>query len=358
MNLYPLQFKAIYKEKIWGGTKLEKYFNRKIPSAKTGESWEIAAHKNGTSTVINGPLTGVNLDELIYKWPIKMTGSSKLKRDKFPLLIKLLDANKKLSVQVHPDNNYENLSKEESAKTEMWYIIAAEPGAQLIHGFKKGTNQNDIKKALANGNLEKLLNRISVKAGDIFFIPSGTVHGIEEGILLAEIQQSSDTTYRFYDWDRKDKNGHKRPLHIKKALAVTNLKYNKNIKCTPLTYNCTEYKRSYLAACSYFITEKINIKKEYSINTNGDKFYIILCLKGKGTLYHDKKSYSLSTGQTFYLPASLSHINIKGNNEFLLIYLPDSKEDFINNLLAQGFTESEINNLAGINIWDNLLKNR
>ena len=191
MELYPLKFKPIYKEKIWGGNKLKTYFNRKLPTNKIGESWEVSTHKNGPSVVSNGPLTGQKLSSLLEKDSEKILG---FKAKRFPLLFKFLDVNQKLSVQVHPDDEYARKIENEPGKTEMWYVLAAEPGAKLVYGLKKRTTKNDLRRAIKNNNLKKHINEVKVNSGDIFFIPSGTVHSIKEGLLLAEIQQNSDTT--------------------------------------------------------------------------------------------------------------------------------------------------------------------
>ncbi len=350
MNLYPLKFKPIYKEKIWGGKKFKEYFHRKIPAENTGESWEIAAHKNSISTVSNGPLAGKKLDNLISNWPGRMIGKEQKTMDSFPLLIKLLDASDKLSIQVHPHNNYAKLVSGESGKSEMWYILSAEPKAKLIYGFKKGTTCRDIRKAINSGNLEKYLNEISVKPGDTFYIPAGTVHGIGKGILLAEIQENSDTTYRLYDWNRTDKRGNKRPLHINKALEVINFDFSKH-DFKNLIYDHENYRQNYLAACSSFAVEKINIKKEFFLNTEGNKFYIILSLKGNGKIYYHKDIFNFSSGESIFLPASLGAMKITGDSTFLLIYIPEKKEKFINKLINRGFPGSEIKKLPGLLYW-------
>ena len=354
MNLYPLQFEPLYKEKIWGGNKIKNYFNKNTATEKTGESWEIAAHHNGNSIVSQGKLAGKTLSEIYSNFKTKLMGNLiKVKNyEKFPLLLKILDASDKLSVQVHPPNDYALKIEAEPGKTEMWYIIEAKPEAQLVFGLKEGTSRKTMKKAIKNGTLEKHLNRVQVTAGDVFFIPSGTIHALEEGILLAEIQQNSDTTYRVYDWNRKGKDGNPRELHIEKALEVTNFT-NKN---TNLNYQLTckedSYQQIILAACPHFVTEKIICKQSYNISPNQQRFYTLMFLEGKGNLNWNGQQYHIKKGDSFLLPACLNKVQINGKLTFLKSYLPDSKQYVLNKLKNKGFSNNEIKKLPGIKKWE------
>lgn len=355
MFLYPLEFEPIYKSKIWGGDNLERIYNRDLPGRNIGESWELAAHPHGTSIIASGPHKGLTLPELIEKNPELILGK-KIRYESqqaFPLLIKFIDANDRLSVQVHPDNAYAQRVENEYGKTEMWYILEAKAGAKLIYGLKEGTTESTLARAIENSQLELYLNEIEVKKGDIFFIPAGTVHAIGEGILLAEIQQNSDTTYRLYDWDRKGEDGTGRELHIEKALAV--IDFNKKINPThsrPLTIKDDGYTRVFLAACPYFVTEKINTKNGYRLNPAGERFYILINLTGEGDIIYDNKNYQLYPGKTYFLPAGLEKVQISGRVEFLLTYIPGSKEEVINSLIQSGLTQEDINTLAGMDNWD------
>lgn len=355
MRFYPLRLEPIYKEKIWGGNGLEKLYNRKLPNDKIGESWELAAHPHGMSVVKNGIHKGKSLLELINKYPEKMLGNKigHRKRDYFPLLIKFLDANDKLSVQVHPDDDYALRVENEAGKTEMWYILAAKPGAKLIYGLKAGTQKKDFEEAVKKGCLEKYLNEVEVKKGDIFFMPAGTIHAIGEGILLAEIQQNSDTTYRVYDWNRAGMDGKPRDLHIEKALDV--IDFNREMvqaKSTPLCREYTAYKRHFLAACPYFITEKIEVKEEYMLNPGNSRFYVLINLEGEGNILYNGGNYPLNPGNTLFLPAGLEEVRVTGQVGFLLTYLENSKEEIIKLLTGLNFTDEEIHNLAGMQNWD------
>ena len=199
---YPLFFEPVYKNIIWGGRNLEKVLNRTLPEGTIAESWDVCCHKNGMSIVSNGPLKGIGLDELIKTNGALLVGKNCESMDRFPLLIKIIDANDKLSVQVHPGNDYALKVHGDLGKTEMWYVIAAKPGAKLIYGTLPGTSLETFSAAIKNGCLEETLNFIDIKTGDVIFIPSGTLHAIMDGLLIAEIQQNSDTTYRVFDWNR------------------------------------------------------------------------------------------------------------------------------------------------------------
>lgn len=222
--MYSIKFEPVFKEKVWGGNKLAKYLSKDVSmDVKVGESWEIACHREGTSKIRNGEYKGLTLEELIKHYGDIVFGKSIEKiTDRFPLLIKFIDANDKLSVQVHPDDEYAMKFEDDFGKTEMWYIVDAEPGAKLVYGLKKGITKEDFIKAIENNDFDEILREIEVKKGDVVFIPAGTIHAIGKGILIAEIQQSSDITYRVYDWNRVGLDGKPRELHIEKALDVIN----------------------------------------------------------------------------------------------------------------------------------------
>ena len=350
MKLYPLFFTPLYKEKIWGGQQIKEHFNRRIESDHIGESWEIAAHPHGTNTVNNGHLKGEKLTDLIKKFGEKILGNKvAYQPDNFPLLIKFLDIDRKISVQVHPDNAYARRADQEDGKTEMWYIIKAKAGARLNYGLLPGTTREELAQAVAENRVEDYLNYVEVKSGDTFYIPAGLVHTLDPGILLAEIQQNSDATYRLYDWNRTDQNGNPRPLHIEKALDVIN--FEKGIipqKEQTLQLKEPNYTRSILAACPYFVTEKIQLKNEYIINPAGERFYILIFLSGQGKITDGNETYYPQPGNTVLLPAELDQLVISGNTEFLISYLPSGKEQFVSSLQGLGFTQEQISDLNGV----------
>ncbi|GIQ66251.1 hypothetical protein PACILC2_48190 [Paenibacillus cisolokensis] len=218
---YPLQFEPVFKERVWGGQALSR-FGLNIPEGAIGEGWMIGDHPNGTTKVKNGELAGKGLDEIREAYGREWFGSKALngKSGRFPLLIKLLDCNDDLSVQVHPTDDYERLPQGELGKTEMWYILDAKPGAKIIYGLKEGVDRAAMEKAIREGSIMDTLQEVPVEAGDAFYIPAGTVHALCSGVVVAEIQQNSDTTYRLYDYDRPGLDGKPRELHIEDSLNV------------------------------------------------------------------------------------------------------------------------------------------
>lgn len=221
MKPYPLKFKPDFKERVWGGRALEQ-FGLELPEGHIGEGWMIADHPNGTSTVINGEFAGKGLDEVRESYGEILFGTKGFsqKTGRFPLLVKLLDCNDDLSVQVHPSDDYEKLAKGELGKTEMWYVLDAKPGAKIIYGLKEGVDREQLKKAIEEDRILDSLQEVSVQAGDSFYIPAGTVHALGAGVLVAEIQQNSDTTYRLYDYNRPGLDGKPRELHIEDSLNM------------------------------------------------------------------------------------------------------------------------------------------
>jgi mannose-6-phosphate isomerase len=343
MNFYPLTFEPIYKKKIWGGRKLAEVFKRELPGNKIGESWELAAHPNGTSIVNNGPLKGTSLRDLVQKFPLQVIGNEhqEVSKKGFPLLIKFLDASDRLSVQVHPDDHYSGLVEGEQGKTEMWYIINAEPGARLVYGVKPGISKERFADALQKGQLESCLNEIEVKKGEVYFIPAGTVHAIMEGILIAEIQQNSDTTYRVYDWNRPGKDGNPRPLHIKQALEVINFS-QENGNNLPLVVNNKDYLKEYLTICPYFAVELFKLSGEIPLYPDGERFYILISLAGQGEIICNDINLEIKPGMTILLPAVLEEVIIRGKLQFINTYIPPSREELRANLRREGFSEEEI----------------
>jgi mannose-6-phosphate isomerase len=262
-SLYPLTFSPVFKDYIWGGRNLARY-GKRLPNGITAESWEIAGHKNGTTRVDNGRYAGKLLTEIQDELGLDLIGTYCAwahERGKFPLLVKLLDANRPLSVQVHPDDQYA-LEHEgnELGKTEMWVVLHAEPGAELILGVRAGTTKQAFGQAILDGELERFLHTFPVKTGDHVCVPAGSVHAIMDGLIIAEIQQNSDTTYRVYDWNRVGVEGKSRPLHIEKALDVINFdQVGPSLAAPELIGASAGISRSLLCQNQYFITERVEM---------------------------------------------------------------------------------------------------
>ncbi|MCC5889181.1 MAG: mannose-6-phosphate isomerase, class I [Alkalibacterium sp.] len=307
----PLFLKGVFKEKIWGGSKLQSQFNYTIPSSKTGELWAISAHKNGPSTILNGEYQGSTLDEL---WQSNPELFGEPDEAVFPLLTKIIDAEDDLSVQVHPDDSY-GLEKEgELGKTECWYILAADEGSEIVYGHHAQTTE-ELEEMITQGEWDKLLRRIPVKAGDFFYVPSGTIHAIGSGIMILETQQSSDTTYRVYDYDRIQDDGSERELHIIDSLAVTTVPHKDpalNLK-TDQTDSCTH---TLLVENPFFKVD------EWTINGNVDftassPYSLYSIVAGEGKLVIESDEYNCKKGDHFILPATVNEWTLKGNLQLI-----------------------------------------
>ena len=313
--MYLLEFNEISKEVIWGGNSLSIVYSKPFDKDKTiGESWEICDLSNDNNVVSNGELKGKTLSYLVKEYGSKLLGT-KYKEDYFPLLIKLIDAKDKLSIQVHPDEEYANKRHNKHGKNEMWYVMDTYGDAKLLIGLKENVTKEDLKKAIDNKeNIEDMFNYFDIKKGDAFYIPSGCIHAILGNVIIAEIQTPSDVTYRLYDWNRVDKNGKSRELHIEDSFNVIkninafSLKSSKNnkIKTNTLEINT-------VFTNDYFTTEEYIINGDYSSKTNEESFEIIIVLEGNGTIESSVNSVDLKIGKTVLVPASLGDYTIKSS---------------------------------------------
>lgn len=322
--MYPFKFQPVFQKRIWGGRNLAKLFKKKLPTYETvGESWEISAHPNGLSTVANGSFAGRTIPELLKLIGRDMILGTSLKCQKFPLLLKLLDANDKLSVQVHPNDNYAySYENGQSGKSEMWYILNAEPGAEIVYGLKEGVRKHDFLSALESGNIERLLNYVPVQTGDIFYIPAGLIHALGAGLMVAEIQQDSDLTYRVYDYNRTDDSGTPRQLHVEKALEVINFTNRLPFANTGDSTKFEGAEKNTLCECDRFNVEKISVFREYRQKVDGSRFYIIMVIAGKGSLVYENGQEEILLGDAFLIPAGLGDFSILGECEVILAYIP------------------------------------
>lgn len=315
--MYPIIFTPDYKERVWGGTKLNTVLGKEIPFDHTGESWEIACHDNGQSIVKNGKYKGLTMEKLLERHGENIIGKSFTKGDKFPLLIKFIDAKDKLSVQVHPEDDYAFANENgELGKSEAWYILQANEGSKLVAGIKDGVTKEEFEDKLKNNQLEEVLNEVEVKAGDVLDIPAGLLHAIGDGILLAEIQQNSDTTYRVYDWGRVGLDGNPRELHVKKSIDVIDFDQKhskelvKGVKASYEGFSITEFVRN-----DYFVLQEIAIKNEYKVDHLVADFEIYMCVKGSGKIEYKGQSLEVGFGESLIIPSSLSEYKIVPVNE-------------------------------------------
>ncbi|MFY7810890.1 MAG: type I phosphomannose isomerase catalytic subunit [Flavobacterium sp.] len=311
IDLYPFTFEPIFKDRLWGGNQLHTLFGKNIPNSQIGESWEISSLPENESVIENGIFKGKTLNEIISIYPNEIMGESVVSQygTQFPLLIKLLDAQQDLSIQLHPNDELAQKRHQSFGKTEMWYVVDAQKDARIIVGFKKESNQKEYLQHLSENKILELLDEIPVQKGDIFMIETGTIHTIGAGIVIAEIQQTSDVTYRIYDWERKDAKGNTRELHTELSLDAINYKttsckknYSNNINTLNTAVNS-----------KYFTTSVLNLLGNYNFSTN-KIFVILMCIEGFFELtYNDKNTYSYKKGDSILLPANLGEIKIKGN---------------------------------------------
>lgn len=330
MNLLgPLKFTPIYKERIWGGKKLtELYKNTELSDALIGEVWLLSGVEGDETYVCDGPLAENSLNELVEIFMSDLVGESVYEKygDEFPILVKMLDANDYLSIQVHPNDELAQARLLSQGKTEMWYVLEAESNAELITGFKTKIEKTQFVDLLANKNLLSVLNKEKVYKGDVFFIPAGRIHALGPGILLAEIQQTSDTTYRVYDWDRVDANGKSRELHLADSLDAIDFEVYDSYKSQVTT---KKNDTSILVDCPQFTTNKLffdrGIKKNYE---EIDSFIILLATKGSFTLKHAGNSFEVKQGECILVPAIVDEIELfpKLEAELLEIYIKESND--------------------------------
>lgn len=302
----PMFLKPVFQEKIWGGSRLRSVFGFDIPNDKIGEDWAISAHPHGVSVVENGEYQGQKLDEL---WQNHKELFGNPTEPVFPLLIKILDAEDELSVQVHPDDTYGMKHEGELGKTECWYIIDAEPGAEIIYGHHAKTRE-ELAEMIQEGRWDDLLKKVPVKKGDFFYVPSGTIHAIGKGIMILETQQSSDTTYRVYDYDRKDANGNTRELHIQQSIDVTTVP-----AITP-QIQMKEVRKGNSSIVTYLETEFFNVY-EWDIKgiTSFKKqapYTLATVIDGAGELVVNEKIYPLTKGASFILPNDVTEWTVQG----------------------------------------------
>lgn len=306
---------------LWGGTRLRDEYGKKIEMTPLAETWECSVHPDGPSIVANGEYRGKTLVYVLEKHPEWM--GTKVQNSEFPILAKFIDAQKDLSVQVHPDDAYARKYEQQNGKTEMWYVIDADIGAQLIYGFRHKVDEKILRKAVDMGTLDKHLQKVEVHKGDVFYVPSGTVHGIGAGLLIAEIQESSNVTYRVYDYDRVDKNGKKRELHFDKAVQVMNMDATPDVKQKPkIVKHYPGCSRELLCRCKYFEVERIQVTKAFSFSVLEESFQVIMCLDGGGqieTMDENLKPVRFVKGRTLFLPAGLGRCLVVGDATVLKI---------------------------------------
>ena len=316
-QLYPLKFQPILKDKIWGGEKLHQHFNKNSKSKSLGESWEISAVPGDVSVVVNGALQGKSLQELLDTNGALILGSKNLKRfgKNFPLLIKFIDAKQDLSIQLHPDDELAKARHNSFGKTEMWYVMQADNDANLIVGFNQKVDKDIYLKHLEEKTLTQILNFDKVKEGDTYFIEAGRVHAIGAGVLLAEIQQTSDVTYRVYDWDRVDVDGNERELHNDIAIDAFKFDMKDDFR---VSYTTSKNKVNDMVYCPFFTTNFLELDASMEIKNKQDSFMIYMCVDGEVEILNDNFNETISKGETILVPAAIETYKLRSSYAKLL----------------------------------------
>lgn len=315
-----IKLNPAFKDYLWGGTKLRDEYGKKCDLDKVAESWELSCHKDGCSVVADGEYAGLTLPQYIEKAGKAVLGTDCEKFEYFPILIKLIDAKQNLSVQVHPDNDYAMRVEGEYGKTEMWYVVDCEPGAGLLYGFKHEISKEEFRRRIEDNTLLEVTNRVEVHPGDVFFIEAGTLHAIGEGILIAEIQQNSNTTYRVYDYGRVGADGKPRQLHIEKAIDVTRL--------APATRPCGRPQAKPeafeggsvlpLASCDYFTVKEMEVTSHAALMADEKSFHSLLLLDGSLTLSMGGEKLEMKKGDSVFVPAGSGDYTLTGKGRLIL----------------------------------------
>jgi len=311
---YPMKMRPFYKDYLWGGTRLKDEYNKETDLKIVAESWEVSCHSDGPCVVDNGEFKGQTLDFVLKQHPGWM-GSLCSGFTEFPILIKFIDAREVLSLQVHPDDDYAQRVEKQAGKNEMWYIADAKPGAELILGFKEKLDRDRVKAAIINNELPELVRRIPVCAGDCYLVPAGLLHAVCDGILIVEVQQNSNLTYRVYDYNRKDINGNKRELHIDKAVDVLDT-----------AIQAEKATGTVLTDWQYFKSEIIIANGETDLNCNEESFQCLIVIDGELSIFcregknpHEFDNIKLKKGETAFLPAGMGKYTLKGAAKLMLV---------------------------------------
>lgn len=319
--LYPLLMQAPVKDYIWGGTRLREKYNKVSTADKLAESWELSCHPAGPSIIANGPAKGETLEQYLEKNGMELLGTKGKDCKNFPIMIKLIDAKDNLSVQVHPDDAYALKNEGELGKTEMWYVIDAEPGAELLYGVEKEITRQELADSLKDGTITEICHHAPVKKGDVFFIPAGTIHAIGKGILLAEVQENSNTTYRLYDYGRLGNDGKPRQLHVQQGTEVCSLKplplVDKRQQAA-LSSDCTT---ELLVSCEYFNTYSIELSGANHLKADTESFHTFTVLEGSLLLTHQGEKLPMEAGQSVFLPANMGEYTIEGKAHLIFTTL-------------------------------------
>ena len=314
-----LKLNPVFKEYLWGGTKLKTKYGKAYAGDCLAESWECSVHPDGLSIIGNGRYKGQTLLSVLQTHP-QFYGTKRTRCEGLPILVKLIDAKQDLSIQVHPDDAYARMYEHQNGKSEMWYVVDADPDAFLIYGFAHPVTAQQLCEAIESKTLPKHLQKVPVHKGDVFYVPAGTVHGIGAGVLIAEVQESSNVTYRVYDYERTDQHGKKRELHFDKAVEVMNMNPSQDVFQKPrMIHYYPGYCREIICRCEYFETERIQISQSMLFFVSEQSFQIVLCLDGEIELCNQDMGVILRGGECAFLPADVGECTATGNATILKI---------------------------------------
>lgn len=316
----PMLLRPAEKDYLWGGTRLKTEYGKQTELVPLAETWECSTHPDGPSIVVSGGFAGQTLNSVLQAHP-EFLGPKVRTEGQLPILVKLIDAEQDLSVQVHPDDAYACLHEGQNGKTEFWYVLDARPGASLVCGFAHAVTKQQLRQAVRTGQLDKHLQRVPVHRGDVFYIPAGTIHALGAGILVAEVQESSNVTYRVYDYDRVDRQGHRRELHFDKAAEVLDMHPSADIRQRPrLVRYFPGCSREMLCRCEYFEVERIQVSTSCTLPGMDASFRVLLCVEGDGSVETQAGAVRLNKGDCIFLPASPGEILIKGTTTVLTMH--------------------------------------
>lgn len=318
----PVKLQPVYKDYIWGGTKLKQVYGKGgEQGGNIAESWELSTHPDGECLIAEGPDKGTSFAEYLKKQEGNAVGS-KAEGQEPPILIKFIDAKENLSVQVHPDNEYALKNENDYGKTEMWIVLSHEPGAALYYGVNRDITKEEMKERIQNHTIMEVLNRVEVQDGDVFFIPAGTIHAIGAGMVICEIQQRSNVTYRLYDYGRVGKDGKERELHIEKALETANLKaIVPDRKEAAELYDSDGNRLELLDFCPYFQTYQYDFRTELHFSTGRKTFMCLIMLEGEADLHYGNEKMNMVPGDTFFLPAQEARYTVTGIGRMIAVTL-------------------------------------
>jgi mannose-6-phosphate isomerase len=318
MKRYPLKLTYTAKTALWAGTRLKSEYGKETDLQKISETWELSVRDDEMARIIGGEADGLTLAEYFAECGYDCVTPDFKAGDRFPLLVKFIDAEDCLSVQVHPDDKYAGLVENDSGKTEMWYIVDAKEGSRLIYGLADGVNAEDFAAAVAEGRIGETMNYVDVNAGETYFIPAGMLHAIGAGILIAEIQQNSDLTYRVYDFDRVGADGKKRELHVKKALDVTRPFTEDEISAQRFERGKDTGIGELLANSKYFKVRRLDQNGTATLTAPPESFVSLLCTEGEGAIVADGASYPIVKGDSYFIPAGMGEFSLSGKLDVVI----------------------------------------